>query len=248
MQPPCGKTLLALWLAASAAVAAPPAGPAPAAVRVRVVGPRPVDRPSPPVPPSALALYQQRCASCHGTTGRGDGPAAAGLMVKPRRFSDAFWQDSESDAVLTRAILEGGFAVRKSSAMPAHPDLKGDIAGLIAVVRSFRSPTGSVAAQTLRENGEVIATFTAEIDGAGNGVVVVKSLPPDAVAVAGRVSGHPQPVCRVALPTQRPPSELTCAAEVASLAPPHGPPVEPPAEPAASPPVPSPPAAPQEPR
>lgn len=37
----------------------------------------------------AAALYQSRCASCHGDTGRGDGPAAAGLDPKPTNFRDA---------------------------------------------------------------------------------------------------------------------------------------------------------------
>ena len=37
----------------------------------------------------AAALYQSRCASCHGDTGRGDGPAAVALDPKPTNFRDA---------------------------------------------------------------------------------------------------------------------------------------------------------------
>src|SRR5690606_2109639 len=37
----------------------------------------------------APALYQQLCASCHGPTGHGDGPAAAGLEPPPIAFTDA---------------------------------------------------------------------------------------------------------------------------------------------------------------
>lgn len=37
----------------------------------------------------AAALYRSRCASCHGDTGRGDGPAAAGIDPKPTNFRDA---------------------------------------------------------------------------------------------------------------------------------------------------------------
>lgn len=33
------------------------------------------------------ALYSQRCASCHGAEGRGDGPAAQGLGIKPVDFT-----------------------------------------------------------------------------------------------------------------------------------------------------------------
>ncbi len=34
-------------------------------------------------------VYQQSCASCHGTLGRGDGPMAAGLDPKPANLTDA---------------------------------------------------------------------------------------------------------------------------------------------------------------
>src|SRR5690606_21911616 len=36
----------------------------------------------------ADSLYQQYCASCHGTTGAGDGPAGAGLEPPPIDFTD----------------------------------------------------------------------------------------------------------------------------------------------------------------
>lgn len=37
----------------------------------------------------AAALYAAHCASCHGATGHGDGPQAAGLEPAPRNFHDA---------------------------------------------------------------------------------------------------------------------------------------------------------------
>ena len=33
--------------------------------------------------PSGEALYRRNCASCHGVSGRGDGPAAPSLTVRP---------------------------------------------------------------------------------------------------------------------------------------------------------------------
>src|SRR4051812_37606421 len=33
------------------------------------------------------SVFDARCVECHGTTGRGDGPAAAFLTPKPRDFS-----------------------------------------------------------------------------------------------------------------------------------------------------------------
>ncbi|HZP40140.1 MAG TPA: cytochrome c [Candidatus Binatia bacterium] len=39
------------------------------------------------------AVYDLRCAPCHGTTGAGDGPAAAALRPPPRNFRDLdFWR------------------------------------------------------------------------------------------------------------------------------------------------------------
>ena len=222
---------LGVWLALLLAVGAPPAPPAPPTppLRVKVLGPRPAPRAPQKAPQDAMVLYRQRCATCHGESGRGDGPAAAGLTVKPRRFTDAFWQDSASDEHLARAIVEGGFAVRRSSAMPAHPDLKGQAAGLLAVVRSFRSPTGSVAVQAVREYGEVLATFSAEADASGAGEVLVNALPKGCVGLLGRVSGRAEPWCRMPLPSEGVPSVLTCAEELASLSAPS--PLAPPALP-----------------
>src|SRR6476646_9820572 len=71
----------------------------------------------------AVKLYDQRCASCHGPQGKGDGPEAAKLALRPRNFSDPTWQLAVPDRLLQKAILEGGAAVGKSPVMPAHPDL-----------------------------------------------------------------------------------------------------------------------------
>jgi len=38
---------------------------------------------TPPVPDTGAADYAQFCASCHGASGKGDGPAAAGMRPRP---------------------------------------------------------------------------------------------------------------------------------------------------------------------
>ncbi len=194
MQPPRGRclTLSFALLGALAAGAAPPL------LHVRMRCP-PVAQPSAPNPSAAaVELYRARCASCHGERGHGDGPVAAGLMVKPRRFSDAFWQEGVSDEHLARAILEGGFAVKKSSAMPAHPDLAERAGDLVAVVRSFRSPTGSVALEAVSEAGAVVASVSVDARADGTGELSLPSMPSDAVAIVVRVAGRAEPFCRVA--------------------------------------------------
>jgi mono/diheme cytochrome c family protein len=53
------------------------------------------------------ALYAVHCASCHGATGKGNGPAAAGLTPPPGDFTDAFHARFYSDAGRVRVIEKG---------------------------------------------------------------------------------------------------------------------------------------------
>lgn len=89
----------------------------------------------------AKTMYATRCASCHGTTGIGDGVAAAALKPKPRNFAEAAWQSSVKDDHIAKIIVEGGAAVGKSPLMPPNPDLKGKtelVNALVKVVRGFQ--------------------------------------------------------------------------------------------------------------
>lgn len=86
----------------------------------------------------AQTLFSQRCVPCHGSTGKGDGPASASLNPKPRAFGDAEWQKSVTDEHLVKIIKFGGAAVGKSAAMPNNPDLTDPVvAALKDVVRGF---------------------------------------------------------------------------------------------------------------
>lgn len=71
----------------------------------------------------AARIYDQRCATCHGRQGWGDGVEAPKLERRPRNFSDPTWQLAVSDSHLDKVILEGGPAVGKSQQMPPNPDL-----------------------------------------------------------------------------------------------------------------------------
>jgi len=92
------------------------------------------------ITPEVKEMFKQRCASCHGETGHGDGPAAAALNPKPRAYSDVAWQNSVKDDDIKKTITMGGAAVGKSPIMPASPDLndKPELDGLVAYVRSFK--------------------------------------------------------------------------------------------------------------
>ena len=51
------------------------------------------------------ALYAQRCMSCHGPGGNGDGPITAALSVKPPDFRDTVQRKSNSQ--IRKVIAEG---------------------------------------------------------------------------------------------------------------------------------------------
>jgi high-affinity iron transporter len=60
-------------------------------------------------------LYAAHCSSCHGATGRGDGPLAATLSVAPPALSDVAVQGRLSDDDLVALMLHG----RPGTPMPA---------------------------------------------------------------------------------------------------------------------------------
>lgn len=53
------------------------------------------------------AAFMINCASCHGTTGHGDGSAAAALNPKPRNFTEGYWRYGGGLARVTKTITEG---------------------------------------------------------------------------------------------------------------------------------------------
>jgi mono/diheme cytochrome c family protein len=56
-----------------------------------------------------LSLYGANgCASCHGPTGRGDGPLAATLLSKPIDFRDAnLFKNGAGESEIARTLAEG---------------------------------------------------------------------------------------------------------------------------------------------
>ena len=78
------------------------------------------------------ALFARHCGGCHGTGGKGDGPAAASLLPAPRDLTRTHF----SDIALSRVLWEG----TRGSSMPGWHELTAnDLRALAAYVRSLES-------------------------------------------------------------------------------------------------------------
>jgi len=87
----------------------------------------------------ARELYQENCAPCHGSQGRGDGPGVGAFPVKPANHTDPLVMRAHTDEYLFKAITEGGTGVGRSPFMPAWGELltEQQIATLVAYIRSL---------------------------------------------------------------------------------------------------------------
>jgi mono/diheme cytochrome c family protein len=85
------------------------------------------------------ALYAQQCASCHGASGKGDGPAAVALNPKPRNLTDKTYMTGLSDQHLFDVTKKGGTAVGKSALMPGFGSALKDenIQDVVAYLRTL---------------------------------------------------------------------------------------------------------------
>jgi high-affinity iron transporter len=70
------------------------------------------------------AIFEQRCAACHGSNGMGDGPAAGALQPPPEPFPTAL--NGKTDDWIEKIISGGGPAVGLPPGMPAFSSLKDD--------------------------------------------------------------------------------------------------------------------------
>ena len=96
---------------------------------------------------TAPALYAERCSTCHGPAGRGDGAAGQSLSPRPRDFANAAWQRAASDAHIRDTIHGGGGSVGLSALMPAQPDLSdAQLRELVAYVRAVGARASQSAA------------------------------------------------------------------------------------------------------
>jgi mono/diheme cytochrome c family protein len=88
------------------------------------------------------ALYATHCAACHGETGQGDGPSAAGFATKPANLTDGRVLNPLPDEFLASVIRGGGPAEGLSPTMPPFGRLLSEtqLQQVIRYVRSLARP------------------------------------------------------------------------------------------------------------
>jgi len=90
-------------------------------------------------PQAGKAKYVQLCASCHGVTGKGDGPASESLNPKPHDWTDKQHVKSHTNKYFFQMIKAGGAALGMSPLMPPWGNVMSDqeIQNVIAYIRTL---------------------------------------------------------------------------------------------------------------
>ena len=91
-------------------------------------------KPTPELVNQGKTLFSVNCASCHGTNGKGDGPASSALNPKPRDFTSGYWRYGGGVARIVQTITNGS----PGTAMAPFPGIPiQDRFALAQYVRTF---------------------------------------------------------------------------------------------------------------
>jgi mono/diheme cytochrome c family protein len=118
-------------------------------------------------PAGGKAIYDAKCAHCHGAAGKGDGPAAALLSPRPTDFTTARYKvrttafgSLPTDDDLARTIREGLFG----TAMPAWKTFlsDGEVRDVVAYIERFSPRFASESARPIT-GGPDVPSSTASV-------------------------------------------------------------------------------------
>jgi mono/diheme cytochrome c family protein len=84
-----------------------------------------------------METYRTTCSPCHGSDGKGNGPAAAVFNPKPRDHTNGAYMDKLTNAHIFKVVRYGGQLFGYPT-MPAQPGLSDDeIKQVVAYVRTL---------------------------------------------------------------------------------------------------------------
>lgn len=110
-----------------------------------------------PTDVDSAALYQTNCASCHGATGLGDGPAGAGLEPAPSNFHERERQGQRSVFGLYNTITLGVDGTGMASYAHLSEDERWALA--LHVSRWFATPAETARGEALWASGDYTPRF-----------------------------------------------------------------------------------------
>jgi high-affinity iron transporter len=84
------------------------------------------------------AIYQQRCASCHGDAGRGDGFAAAGLNPPPTPLGDRELMADVTPAIMYRVVSVGILGTSMAGAADLSPAQRWAVVTYVTTLRASK--------------------------------------------------------------------------------------------------------------
>jgi mono/diheme cytochrome c family protein len=121
-----------------------------------------------------LKLYAEHCASCHGPTGDGDGPGAAGLLPAPANLAEHDYSRARLEQTLWNGVA--------GTAMPAWRDHPlSDLAALAVAVRTLHAPSPETPAALAEQGAQAYAQHCVQCHGErGDG----RGTAADALAIA----------------------------------------------------------------
>jgi mono/diheme cytochrome c family protein len=99
-------------------------------------------RPPEARPHPGKGVYDRDCAVCHGPGGQADGPAAAGLPIKPPPLTDGRLLNGLTDDFLYQVVRDGAGSVGLAPQMPGFGRqlTEKEITDVVAYVRTLAQP------------------------------------------------------------------------------------------------------------
>jgi mono/diheme cytochrome c family protein len=93
-------------------------------------------------------VFQRNCAVCHGKEGRGDGPAAKGLVPPPRNLVEGKWKQGGTTQELFTTLKKG----ITGTSMPGFPQIsKQERWALVHFIRSVTADRPADDAEALEK-------------------------------------------------------------------------------------------------